>query len=271
MYSWDRKFGDVVNDTEKHLTKARQALDSANYRNGLSSYSEDSSSYQRSYPLDSYQPPKQFSPRHSRDVSYDPYSRQNDHAGGMVAILSEKIERQGKTIEDLTRQVLTLERDNEKGALRLRGLEQEVASLRQRMSEDGVHLQTEEKVDRFHRDVKGKLEELKHQMEIQRRSDAEPILSVGRDWKEAITAEVHELKRQVERECDSLYREIELVRAKLIRYDVDLSSQHGDTKEVARRVDKLKEEFQNNASKVSVQLNSISAATRATSQHRYRG
>lgn len=45
----------------------------------------------------------------------------------------------------------------------------------------------------------------------------------------------------MERECDSLYREIEIVRAKLIRYDVDLSSQHGDTKEVARRVDKLKE------------------------------
>lgn len=269
MYSWERKFGDVVKDTEKHLSKARQTLDTTSHRNGYRSISGDSMEFHRNYPSENKPSARSFSSSHLHEIrkdsgygSYQLYPATQDHSSGLVAILSEKIDRQGKLIEDLTRQVLTLERENEKSSLRLRSVEQEVTSLRRRMAENGVHIETEQKVDRYQWEMRAKLDDLKLQMETQNKLGVLSSIPPEQDWRYALTEELRDLKKHVERECDSLYHEIEVIRSKLVRYEVELTGQHGDSKELARQVERLKQEFETSASKVSAQLSNLSASSK---------
>ncbi|XP_077981400.1 uncharacterized protein LOC144436474 [Glandiceps talaboti] len=252
--NWESKFSSIVRETEANLAKVRQRLGaskSSSVYDSLSMYSSPKSNYSGNYgntyssPTSSYSSPEKTAYQSSQPMSYSSADKANYHTSlttsglqtnepspGLVALLDDKIEQQGRLIENLSRQIQSLEKDKDQMSNQLTKYEDKLRAMDQRLSEKGIDLQTERKIDMWKREVKTELYDIRTQLQSKRyNQDDDKVASVQRDFRDS--------KRQLEEENDALRREIESLKTRLLSHEVDIKSQLADTKDMGRKLDRL--------------------------------
>ncbi|XP_002740990.1 uncharacterized protein LOC100369202 [Saccoglossus kowalevskii] len=233
---WESKFSSIVRETEANLAKVRQRLGSSRssiYDNSFRSYSPKrniSGTYgvSHSSPTSSY-------PTTSSPEKTNLHTESADPSPALIAILNEKIEQQGKLIDNLSKEVQLLEKERDGMRNRMERYEDQLRALDRRLSEKGIDLQTERKIELWRREMKTELYEIQSKMHSQRASAD----MYGDDMVSAISRELRESKTLLQEECDSLRRDIESIKTKLLNQEVDIASQLADTKNVSRKVERL--------------------------------
>ncbi|XP_072025408.1 uncharacterized protein [Amphiura filiformis] len=267
---WERNLTSIVKETETNLARVRERLDGTEYKSfasGLSTHPMSNGGKSLStHPMSNgglkYSTPTKPLPSSTSGITglmYDTYQPSgyqgirthsamqedyrgtdtvSDHSPALVAMLSQKVDTQNKLIEDLVRQVKSLERDREQTSTRLRNMEREMMAVSRRLEESGVHLETERKMERTQQELRMHMNEIENQVRLQKHSGvSESVYSD--DVLTSMTRELHDFKRQTHEECDSLHREVESLRTRMVKTEVEVSGQQADSREVNRRLDRL--------------------------------
>eukprot|EP00058_Branchiostoma_floridae_P015050 XP_002600538.1 hypothetical protein BRAFLDRAFT_70081 [Branchiostoma floridae] len=277
---WENKFSSIVRETEANLAKVQERLNAARTPTGSSlEYPGHGDSFRPSRePVTST--PKRRTVRFSdpSNLSTEPLhisTKENidsGHAPAMWTLLSQKLEMQSKVIETLKRTVENLERDRDQQKSKVKDLENDLRVLNDRLSERGVDLQTEMKMERWcnhpvfvspddlrvlndrlsergvdlqtemkmerwRREVAAEVQTLQGELQnVRRARDGERY---GSDGVSALSRELHESKRFLQEECESLRREIEGMKTRIVKQEVDLATQISQTRDISRRQDHL--------------------------------
>ncbi|XP_038069341.1 uncharacterized protein LOC119738512 isoform X2 [Patiria miniata] len=254
---WEHNFTSIVKETESNLAKVRQSLNDSRYShrsNGshpLNTYSAKPSTLPRSYVTSSsflndytgrsdWRPHSGYQSQYTHSASSEGDSLPNSSAESpaLVAMLTEKIDNQAKTIQSLGRQVDSLERERDRNQTYLRRLDQELSSVNQRLQEGGVMLETERKVEAWKREVTLQLGDLQGQVTAQRRGGHDGGYR-GDEVVDALTREVHDFKRQMQEDLAVCRRDVESLNTRLMRHEIDISSNQADGKDLGRRLDHM--------------------------------
>ncbi|XP_071952877.1 uncharacterized protein [Antedon mediterranea] len=244
---WENRFSDIVRETEANLSKVRNRLDSSSHHGVYNSFKES----RRSKPQhssgsyrgrrDPYSPssPSNYIDAHlnSSLTSYRPTDGLNltDNTPGLVALLSEKIENQNKMIQTLALQVKSLENDRERSNNQVKQLQSDLSMVNRRLAEKGVDLETEMKLQNLQREMKFELGDLQTQVKMQ----SKDTVAVNDDIAMNLMRDVTDCKRYQQEDSNTIRRDIESLRTRLIKIEIDLSGQAGDNKEVMRRIDRV--------------------------------
>ena len=97
-----------------------------------------------------------------------------------------------QVIEDLARQVKSLEREREQTTSRLRNMETEMIAISRRLEESGINLETERKMERAQQDLRMQLSEVQNTMRMQRQSGVTES-AYSDDVLTSVTRELHDL------------------------------------------------------------------------------
>ncbi|XP_072172648.1 uncharacterized protein [Diadema setosum] len=245
---WERNLTSTLRETEDNLGRMRNRLDPARHKPIESSLMDAPPDYGSS---NGYPAMRQGSSRKERPVSavygstsspsYELY-RHSTPSTGLVALLSEKVERQNKTIEQLSHKINDLENDRRKDDIRVRDLEQQVNELSARLQgHRGHEVSTTMYIESWQRDVRGRLDELHERITKQMLGGIDGYRS--EDALASLTRDLHEMKRSLQSECDALHHEIETLRSRMVKQEMDTTGQLVDTKELGRRMDRLDRKF----------------------------
>ncbi|XP_070564379.1 myosin heavy chain, clone 203-like [Ptychodera flava] len=232
--NWESKFSSIVRETEANLAKVRQRLGntrSSSYDNGAT-YTPKVN-FSGSY-MTSYVSPTSFNSPLSQTKSESQIVSSNEPTPGLVVLLNEKIDQQTNLIENLTKQILSLEKDQDQLRNRMQNYEVHIRTLEKRLNEKGVDLETERKIDIWKKEVKTELRDLQTQLRFNKSGDNRYSEQV-----EFLSREMRDSKRVMQDENDSLRRDVESLKTKLLSHDEDLSSQLMETKDLGRRIERL--------------------------------
>ena len=97
-----------------------------------------------------------------------------------------------QVIEDLARQVKSLEREREQTTSRLRNMETEMIAISRRLEESGVNLETERKMERAQQELRMQLSEVQNAVRMQRQSGVTES-AYSDDVLTSLTRELHDL------------------------------------------------------------------------------
>ncbi|XP_033109262.1 myosin-10-like isoform X2 [Anneissia japonica] len=159
----------------------------------------------------------------------------SDQTPALVALLSEKIENQNKMIQTLALQVKSLEDDRDRANNQVKQLHSDLVFVNRRLAEKGVDLETEMKLENLQREVKLEIGDLQTQMKIQSKDN----IGMNDDVVMTIMRDLTDCKRYQQDDANAIRRDIESLRTRLIKIEIDLSSQVGENKEVMRKVDRI--------------------------------
>ena len=100
----------------------------------------------------------------------DNYQTTYDSKTKIVVFYSKSTVSSSQVIQDLVRQVKSMERDREQTTNRLRNTERDVLAINRRLEESGVHLETERKMERSQQELRMQMSELQNKVLMQRQS-----------------------------------------------------------------------------------------------------
>ncbi|XP_066299508.1 uncharacterized protein [Branchiostoma lanceolatum] len=242
---WENKFSSIVRETEANLAKVQERLNAARTPTSSSlDYPGHGDSFRPSRePITSTPKPRTVRFSDSSNLSTEPLHVSNKenvdsgHAPAMWTLLSEKMEIQSKAIDTLRRTVENLERDRDQQKSKVKELENNLRAVNDRLSERGVDLQTEMKMERWRREVAVEVQGLQQELQNVRRAwDGERY---GSNDVSVLTRELHESKRFLQEECEALRREIEGMKTRIVKQEVDLATTISQSRDISRRQDHM--------------------------------
>ncbi|XP_041475418.1 uncharacterized protein LOC121423935 isoform X3 [Lytechinus variegatus] len=244
---WERNFTNTMRETEDNLSRMRNRLDPARYKPIDSTLidSPPDQTEQLSNGIPKIRRKQNMKERPvsailtSSSPSYELY-RHSAPSTGLVALLSEKVERQNKVIEQLSHQVQDLESDRRKNDVKVRDLEHQVNTLTARLTENrGQYNQTEQQIADWQRDMRNRLDELHDRITRQITNGGNSDAYFSESALATLARDLHEAKRMLQAECKALHHEIETLRTRLVKQEMDVTGQLMEGKELGRRMDRL--------------------------------
>ncbi|XP_032219829.1 myosin-J heavy chain isoform X2 [Nematostella vectensis] len=261
---WEDKFSSIVKETESNLARVRDRLGSSRTKLPVSSayntspYRESSSlkpSSRLSTSMDNLRPRStmfssttrsSLSPTKTRLDAYrstspvktssvlsgQPSSRDSP---ALLNVLFERLEQQAEALDSLSGTVKRLEKDKNNQAGTISKLQDEVSRLNDRLREQGVDMETERKLEQFKREMYGHLEMMTSRSRLHRSEDS----SFGDPNPTSIARELNESKRLLQEDCDSVRREVDHLKARIAKVELEMHSSLGDGKDALRRLDRL--------------------------------
>ncbi|XP_022109775.1 uncharacterized protein LOC110989584 isoform X2 [Acanthaster planci] len=255
---WEHNLTSIVQETESNLARVRRSLNDSRYSHKslpnshpISSFSVKSSTLPRRYMTSSsyltdytgrseWQPHSGYQSPFAHGSSFEGESAPSSLAESpaLVAMLTEKIDNQAKTIQTLSRQVDALEKERDRSQTHLQRLDQELTLLNRRLQEGGVQLETERKVEGWKREVTLQLGDLQSQVVAQHRNASGGGYR-GDEVLDSLTREVHDFKRHMQEDLALCRRDIESLNTRLMRQEIDIGNNQADGKDFSRRMDHM--------------------------------
>ncbi|XP_019620488.1 PREDICTED: myosin-2 heavy chain, non muscle-like [Branchiostoma belcheri] len=266
---WENKFSSIVRETEANLAKVQERLNAARTPTSSSlDYPVHGDSFRPSRdPITSTPKPRTVRFSDSSNLSSEPLhvsNKENIDSGqapAMWTLLSEKLDLQTKVIDTLKRTVENLERDRDQQRSKVKELENDLRVVNDRLSERGVDLQTEMKVERWRREVAAEVQGLQQELQNVRRARDGERYGVS-EGVTALSRELQESKRFLQDECEALRREIEGMKTRIVKQEVDLATSISQARDISRRqdhVDKAVKSLQENHRSQSHDTSRVSA------------
>ncbi|XP_013414443.1 uncharacterized protein LOC106176555 [Lingula anatina] len=243
---WNSKFSNIVRETEESLSRVKQRLGSARATTSSAlaiqspTFSPTVNAHTESYrnTREAESPRVRFRPSTwSRDADVGSRIAPLDQSPAVVLLLQDKIEEQGRTIEHLTRTVKRLEQERNQNKQELTALRDDMSHLNSRISEKGIDLNTERKIEQWRRDMSTEIQVLQSQLQIYRTADDSQRFTEGQ--LASLIREVHDSKRYVQEECETLRRAVENLKTRMVKMELEMTALQADNKELNRRHDRL--------------------------------
>ncbi|XP_045160172.1 uncharacterized protein LOC123525296 [Mercenaria mercenaria] len=233
---WERKFTSIINDTKANLSKVKNKYDTNGVKNVTwapkyySTPMKRSTSmleipvgsptmYNQSFPADFY--------TSTTTSSVMPYPS--------TQTLLDKIEQQNNAIDQLRGIVHRLETDRHNYKEQIRDLRNEIFQLTERTGDRRPDPSVERRIEQLRREMLGEVQLLQSQLQISsakgsnsQLSDTQ-LLSMNRD--------VLEIKHVFRDELEGFRRDIEIVRSRIAKVELELASVLSGRREVERRQD----------------------------------
>ncbi|XP_064625709.1 myosin-2 heavy chain, non muscle-like [Lineus longissimus] len=268
--SWEDRFSSIVRETESNLARVRQRLSSAHslsrniailhapspletsniltksYPNGLNNHN---TLLNGSTPLltSPYTKPNLYKDGFNRDVTADTLQLENNHhvpveqSPAVITLLNDKVEAQNRELASLKKTVRKLEKERDQYHKDIMEMKGDLNSVRDRLAEKGVDLQTERKMEEWKRNMIGEVHDL--QTELQRYKGREEDRQYGESQIGALSREINELRLFTRDECEAIRRDIETTKTRIVRLELELASAVTDNKELTRRHDRMDRTF----------------------------
>ncbi|CAH1773040.1 unnamed protein product [Owenia fusiformis] len=164
-----------------------------------------------------------------------------DQSPAVVALLNDKIEHQERLIDKLRRSVDKMEGERNFYKKELKSIQDELNKLSDRVYEKGVDLETERKIEQWKRNMMTELHMVQSQLQAQKKSD--DLTHLGTNQMFDATREIQDLKRFVREDNDSLRRELESVKTRMVKTDLEMTTLRADNQDLSRRNDRLERIF----------------------------
>lgn len=107
----------------------------------------------------------------------------------------------------------------------------EINRLNERLREKGVDIETERKLEQFKRDVYSQLEFVQSQSKLRQ--------STSENSHRSDPSVINEARRVIEDETESLQRDIEHLKTKMGKLEIELHSSLSDSRDVVRKQERL--------------------------------
>lgn len=238
---WENKFSSIVRETETNLARVRDRLGSSNK---TKAFGGSSGNHYGGSSSPAYTPGNLRSQisRTQSTVAWDKHSPvktvgkttsipSSQASPALVNALFERVEEQAELVSRLSNTVMGLEKEKETQAVEIKRMKEEINRLNERLRERGVDIETERKMEQFKRDVSSQLEFVQSQTKL-RQSASEN--SYRND-----PAVVSEARRIIEDETESLQRDIEHLKTRLGKMEIELHSTLGDSRDILRKQERL--------------------------------
>ncbi|XP_051867895.1 cyclin-dependent kinase 11A [Pristis pectinata] len=221
--NWDTQLNSILNDTDCNVAKIKQRLSSTGYyaKVGLLDM-VDTKNIRFNEPLS-------VSMEHTS--CSDVFSRKLPKEELMS--ISRQLQFQGKTIESLQQALLRVETEKEQQRQKIQSLEEEIRRLQNQSEERSLDFQLERKMEDWRKEMSNEIYSLREQIRHMDRR-----LGYGKLTFSSLMQEVHERKRDLCEEHESLRKEIDNMKHKLWRQEDELLKQISDTKELKHSQDK---------------------------------
>lgn len=237
---WEDKFSSIVRETETNLARVRDRLHPSNKTKALGR----SSGNHYGGSLSSLYTPGNLRSQMSRPSTV-PWDKQssvktvgittgvtsNQASPALVNALFERVEQQSEIVNHLKNTVMELEKERESHAGEIQRMKEEINKLNERLRERGVDIETERKLEQFKRDVYSQLEFVQSQTKLRQNEGENSLRSDA--------AAINEVRRIVEDETESIQRDIEHLKTKLGKMELEVHSTHSDSRDVLRKQDRL--------------------------------
>ncbi|KAL9951935.1 hypothetical protein ACROYT_G044691 [Oculina patagonica] len=236
---WENKFSSIVRETETNLARVRDRLGSSSktkafhprssgiHHGGNLRSQAARSPYKGTVAWDL--PSSKHSPIKTVGMATSAPSSQASPA--LVNALFERVEEQAEVVSQLCDTVKKLEKERDIQATDIKKMKDEISRLNERLREKGVDIETERKLEQFKRDVYSQLEFVQSQAKLRQ--------SAGESSGRSDSAVVNEARRIVEDETESLQRDIEHLKTKLGKMEMELHSTLAESRDVFRKQDRL--------------------------------
>lgn len=240
---WENKFSSIVRETETNLARVRDRLGSSNKTKafGRSSGNDFGGSISPVYAPGNLRSQTTRNP-HKPTVAWDKHSPvktvgtatsvpSSQASPALVNALFERVEEQAELVSRLSNTVRELEKERETQATDIKRMKEEISRLNERLREKGVDIETERKLEQFKREVYSQLEFVLSQTKLGRSS-----LENSHRSDPAI---INEARRIIEDETESLQRDVEHLKTKLGKMEIEVHSTLSDSRDVLRKQERL--------------------------------
>ncbi|XP_074642325.1 uncharacterized protein LOC141899741 isoform X2 [Tubulanus polymorphus] len=258
--SWEDRFSSVVRETESNINRIKSRLGSARFQSQSALTMGDSAfkPYSNSFsavgvtPFTSSPNFSAFKPTPTAIVpsgfgavngTEPPMTAQQTQYGlssvdnGLLMALSDRIDCQNQEIENLQRSLRRVENERDQNSREMDMLRDEMRSINRRLTERGVDMETDKKLDRWKRETDTELNRLQTQLTRYRHLEDEKYTSENQF--SSMTREIQDMKRYAKEECDGLRRELETMKSRLVRVELELASIATDNKDLSRRNERI--------------------------------
>lgn len=260
---WESKFSSIVRETETNLARVRDRLgsgrgkpkafpdrSSGNHFGGNLHSQATRSPFQSSVAWDL--PSSLYSPVKTVGMATSVPSSQASPA--LVNALFERVEEQTEMVNQLSDAVKKLLKEKDVHAAEIKKMKDEINRLNDRLRERGVDLETERKLEQFKRDVFSQLDMVRNQTKL----SPDAAGNNSRYINDSVV--MNEAKRIIEEETESLQRNIEHLKTRLGKMELELHSTVADSRDVLykqERLDKALSSLSENQRSQSRSLSSI--------------
>lgn len=149
----------------------------------------------------------------------------------LVNALFERVEEQAELVSHLSNTVMGLEKERETQAAEINKMKEQINRLNERLRERGVDIETERKLEQFKRDVYSQLEFVQSQTKLTQ--------SASENFNRSDPGVINEARRIIQDETESLQRDIEYLKTRLSKMEIELHTNLGDSRDVLRKQERL--------------------------------
>lgn len=238
---WESKFSSIVRETETNLARVRDRLGSARSKTKAFPDSSSGNHFGGNLHSEATRSPFKFSKAwdlpsslHSpvKTVGMATSVPSSQASPALVNALFERVEEQAEMVNQLSDAVNKLLKEKEAHAAEIKKMKDEINRLNDRLRERGVDLETERKLEQFKRDVFSQLDLVRNQTKLS--PDA-----VGKNSHFIDSAVMNEAKRMIEEETESLRRNIEHLKTRLGKMELELQSAVASSRDVLHKQERL--------------------------------
>ncbi|XP_031574417.1 myosin heavy chain, cardiac muscle isoform-like [Actinia tenebrosa] len=245
---WEDKISSIVKETETNLARVKDQLGSSRVRHSsqakyysspnldVRNSSFENSSFRSSNPLLSYSTNGFQSTSPQRMSGVNANRNEGSSSPALLNVLFERIEQQAETLSSLSHTVKRLEKAKTHQAETISTLQDQVSRLNERLREHGVDLQTERKLEGFKREMYSQLERIQSQNQLKQNRDD---ISYDDPSNATLARDLHENKRILQDDCNSLRREIDHLKTRIGKIELDTQTTMADAKDSNRRLERI--------------------------------
>lgn len=245
---WEDRFSSIVRETEANLAKAKHRLgaprpsrssSSTGAYGAYSSLSPDNDFSGAS--LLSSTPKVRFGSTYSKEEELPVPSTRGHHSleqsPAVILLLEDKLEQQSRLIELLQKSLKKLQNEKEENQKQMKAMKDDLSMLKERVLEKGIDFNTEKKIEQWKRDMTMEMSLLESRFQVYKTGDDNRGITESQIA--SVIREAHDIKRFVQEECESLRRELESTKTRLVKLELDMHGVVSDNKDVIRRHDRL--------------------------------
>lgn len=239
---WEKKFSSIIKDTEANLSRMKNKF---NQSGGNVSFAPRSYStpMKRSTSLLDFQ--GSSSPRHVQNGFHQTTIPEFNGALSTNPImpypttqaLQEKIEQQSIAIEHLTGLVHRLETDRHNYKEQIRDLRNEIFQLTEKATDRRPDPHIERRMEQMRRELLGEIQLLQSQLQISSAKGSNAHLSDTQLM--SMSRDVLEVKHAFRDELETYRRDLEVLRSRVSKVELELASFLSGKRDIERRQDNL--------------------------------
>lgn len=237
---WENKFSSIVRETETNLARVRDRLGSSNKTKGFgrSSGNHYGGSLSPAFTPGNLRSQTARPPAVAWDkqipvktVGMATSVSSSQASPALVNALFERVEEQAELVSRLSNTVMGLEKERETQAAEINKMKEQINRLNERLRERGVDIETERKLEQFKRDVYSQLEFVQSQTKLTQ--------SASENSHHSDPGVINEARRIIQDETESLQRDIEYLKTRLSKMEIELHTNLGDSRDVLRKQERL--------------------------------